>query len=113
MVFSLDCRLLDGQGNEPAHSPHLPRSSPEIEATSMPNGTCAVASGQSLGQRLKSVSEILILPLRRGLASGNKYASAGKHPTLMGAREAENLDGRTSHATGAFIRLDHLTHNMR
>src|SRR6266446_2915698 len=36
-----------------------------------------------------------------------------KHPTLMGAREAENLDCRTSHATGAFIRLDHLTHNMR
>src|ERR1700730_17984994 len=31
----------------------------------------------------------------------------------MGAREAENLDCRSSHATGAFIRLDHLTHNMR
>src|SRR5262245_59456707 len=31
----------------------------------------------------------------------------------MGAREAENLDCRTSHATGVFIRLDHLTHNMR
>src|SRR2546425_6580289 len=36
-----------------------------------------------------------------------------KHPTLMGAREAENLDCRTSHATGVFIHLDHLTHNMR
>jgi alanine racemase len=31
----------------------------------------------------------------------------------MGARETENLDCRTSHATGAFIHLDHLTHNMR
>ena len=31
----------------------------------------------------------------------------------MGAREAENLACRTSHATGVFIRLDHLTHNMR
>src|SRR5215471_13179222 len=31
----------------------------------------------------------------------------------MGAREAENLDCRTSHATGVFIRLDHLTNNMR
>ncbi len=31
----------------------------------------------------------------------------------MGAREAENLDCHTSHATGVFIRLDHLTHNMR
>src|SRR4029434_718166 len=36
-----------------------------------------------------------------------------KHPIFMGAREAENLDCRTSHATGVFIRLDHLTHNMR
>ena len=31
----------------------------------------------------------------------------------MGAREAENLDCRTSHATEVYIRLDHLTHNMR
>ena len=36
-----------------------------------------------------------------------------RHPTLMGAREAENLDCHTSHVTGAFIRLDRLTHNMR
>src|SRR6266849_6491225 len=35
-----------------------------------------------------------------------------RHPTFMGAREAENLDCHTSHATGVFIRLDHLTHNM-
>ena len=36
-----------------------------------------------------------------------------RHPILLGAREAENLNCRTSHATGVFIRLDHLTHNMR
>jgi alanine racemase len=36
-----------------------------------------------------------------------------RHPTLLNVREAENLDCRTSHATGVFIRLDHLTHNMR
>src|SRR5262245_7702992 len=36
-----------------------------------------------------------------------------RHPTLMGAREAENVNCRTSHATRVFIRLDHLTHNMR
>ena len=36
-----------------------------------------------------------------------------RHPTLLGAREAENLNCRTSHATRVFIRLDHLTHNMR
>jgi len=35
-----------------------------------------------------------------------------RHPTLRGAREAESLDCHTSHATGVFIRLDHLTHNM-
>src|SRR6516225_7706034 len=58
----------------------LPHS---IEATSMPNcaravpfGTRAVAYGQSLQHRLKNALEILILPLRHGLASGNKCASA-------------------------------------
>ena len=41
-------------------------------------------------------------------------ASSGQASTiLMGARETENLNCRPSHATGVFIRLDHLTHNMR
>src|SRR5438105_4196120 len=85
-----------------------------LEATSMPNGTArvlfdtrAVAYGQSLRHCLKSAWKILILPVRHGLASGNTYASAGKASNPHGcAREAENLDGHTSHATGAFIRLD-------
>jgi hypothetical protein len=37
-----------------------------------PFGTRAVAYGQSLRHRLKSALKILILPLRHGLASGNK-----------------------------------------
>ena len=44
---------------------------------------------------------------------GSRQPLRARHPILLGAREAENLDCRTSHATGVFIRLDHLTHNMR
>jgi alanine racemase len=62
---------------------------------------------------LKSALEISILLCGMGSRLAISTPLRARRPTLLSAREAEHLDCHTSHATGAFIRLDHLAHNMR